>query len=184
MGKVLRKLHLDELPQLFNVIKGEMSLVGPRPERPEFVSVLAAAIPDYRKRLAVRPGVTGLAQINLPPDSDLVERETQTCAGLRVYRVRRVAAGCSPPAPHFPADLQNTRTLAALRAGPASRSENSEPCRMPSGNGEQAAEGPDSTPATILLQIGQSRRIVRRPLPRMAMATATACSAENTPIFA
>lgn len=71
LGKLLRKLHLDELPQLFNVIKGEMSLVGPRPERPEFVEVLAEAIPDYRKRLSVVPGITGLAQLNLPPDSDL-----------------------------------------------------------------------------------------------------------------
>ncbi len=72
IGKVLRKLHLDELPQLINVVKGEMSLVGPRPERPEFVRVLAEAVPGYRNRLAVRPGITGLAQINLPPDSDIV----------------------------------------------------------------------------------------------------------------
>jgi lipopolysaccharide/colanic/teichoic acid biosynthesis glycosyltransferase len=72
VGKVLRKLHLDELPQLFNVLKGEMSLVGPRPERPEFVHVLTAALPAYRNRLVVKPGVTGLAQINLPPDTDLV----------------------------------------------------------------------------------------------------------------
>ena len=71
MGRVLRKLHLDELPQLFNVLRGEMSLVGPRPERPEFVCVLADAVPGYRNRLAVRPGVTGLAQINLPPDTDI-----------------------------------------------------------------------------------------------------------------
>lgn len=71
LGRVLRKLHLDELPQLFNVFKGEMSLIGPRPERPEFVLVLADAIPGYVSRLAVLPGITGLAQINLPPDSDL-----------------------------------------------------------------------------------------------------------------
>jgi lipopolysaccharide/colanic/teichoic acid biosynthesis glycosyltransferase len=71
VGYVLRKLHLDELPQLFNVLKGEMSLIGPRPERPEFVDILAEQIPDYRERLAILPGVTGLAQINLPPDSTL-----------------------------------------------------------------------------------------------------------------
>jgi len=71
VGRILRKLHLDELPQLFNILKGEMSLVGPRPERPEFVQVLERSIPGYCKRLAVAPGITGLAQVNLPPDTDL-----------------------------------------------------------------------------------------------------------------
>ncbi len=71
VGRVLRKLHLDEFPQLVNVLRGEMSLIGPRPERPEFVHVLAKEIPGYLNRLAVLPGITGLAQINLPPDSDL-----------------------------------------------------------------------------------------------------------------
>ncbi|MBN2474404.1 MAG: sugar transferase [Pirellulales bacterium] len=71
IGRVLRKLHLDEFPQLFNVLNGEMSLIGPRPERPEFVHVLAKEIPGYLDRLAVLPGITGLAQINLEPDTDL-----------------------------------------------------------------------------------------------------------------
>ncbi len=71
VGWFLRKFHLDELPQLFNVLWGEMSLVGPRPERPEFVSVLSEIIPRYQCRLLVPPGVTGLAQINLPPDTDI-----------------------------------------------------------------------------------------------------------------
>lgn len=71
VGRFLRKFHLDELPQLWNVIRGDMSLVGPRPERPEFVPGLARAIPRYGDRLLVRPGVTGLAQIQLPADSDL-----------------------------------------------------------------------------------------------------------------
>jgi lipopolysaccharide/colanic/teichoic acid biosynthesis glycosyltransferase len=71
VGYWLRRLHLDELPQLVNVIRGDMSLVGPRPERPEFVSILSDAIPGYLDRLAVKPGITGLAQINLPPDTDL-----------------------------------------------------------------------------------------------------------------
>ncbi|MCA9134069.1 MAG: sugar transferase [Planctomycetales bacterium] len=71
LGRWLRAGHLDELPQLFNVLKGEMSLVGPRPERPEFVDVLRECIPDYHRRLEVLPGITGLAQINLPPDTDL-----------------------------------------------------------------------------------------------------------------
>jgi lipopolysaccharide/colanic/teichoic acid biosynthesis glycosyltransferase len=71
VGYWLRKLHLDELPQLVNVLRGEMSLIGPRPERPEFVEVLGRQIPGYLGRLAVAPGITGLAQINLPPDTDL-----------------------------------------------------------------------------------------------------------------
>ncbi len=77
IGKIFRKLHLDELPQLVNVAKGEMVLVGPRPERPEFVELLAEVIPGYERRLIVKPGITGMAQINLPPDSDLrsVERK-------------------------------------------------------------------------------------------------------------
>lgn len=64
VGRVLRRLHLDELPQAVNILKGEMSVVGPRPERPEFVAALQRAIPFYRTRLAVRPGVTGWAQVN------------------------------------------------------------------------------------------------------------------------
>jgi sugar transferase (PEP-CTERM system associated) len=64
VGRTLRKLRLDELPQLWNVVKGEMAIVGPRPERPEFVDLLAQQIPYYRQRLAVKPGITGWAQIN------------------------------------------------------------------------------------------------------------------------
>ena len=71
IGKVLRKLHLDELPQLYNVIRGDMALIGPRPERPEFVTLLAFKLPNYLDRQSVLPGITGLAQINLPADSDL-----------------------------------------------------------------------------------------------------------------
>jgi sugar transferase (PEP-CTERM system associated) len=64
LGLWLRKLRLDELPQLWNVVKGEMAIVGPRPERPEFVDLLGRQIPYYRQRLAVKPGITGWAQIN------------------------------------------------------------------------------------------------------------------------
>src|SRR5262245_39487453 len=71
VGWLLRVTHLDELPQLWNVLRGDMSLVGPRPERPEFVPSLEQAVPRYRDRLLIRPGLTGLAQLQLPPDTDL-----------------------------------------------------------------------------------------------------------------
>lgn len=63
-GKVLRKTHLDELPQVINVLKGEMSFVGPRPERSELVRVFQSGVPFYRTRLLVKPGITGWAQIH------------------------------------------------------------------------------------------------------------------------
>jgi exopolysaccharide biosynthesis polyprenyl glycosylphosphotransferase len=66
LGRILRRLRIDELPQLVNVIKGEMSLVGPRPERPEFVAELARTVPYYTFRLAVPPGLTGWAQVSMP----------------------------------------------------------------------------------------------------------------------
>src|SRR5262249_46287618 len=71
VGRFLRRLHIDELPQLWNVLCGDMSLVGPRPERPEFVVPLQQAIPSYFERLGVKPGVTGLAQIQLPSDTTI-----------------------------------------------------------------------------------------------------------------
>jgi lipopolysaccharide/colanic/teichoic acid biosynthesis glycosyltransferase len=71
LGRILRRTHIDELPQVWNVLCGDMALIGPRPERPEFIPKLECAIPHYRHRLLVRPGASGLAQVQLPPDVDL-----------------------------------------------------------------------------------------------------------------
>ena len=73
IGNVLRKFHLDEFPQLLNVLRGEMALVGPRPERDEFVQILSREIDGYSHRMAVLPGVTGYAQLNLPSDIEVAD---------------------------------------------------------------------------------------------------------------
>jgi len=62
-GKFLRKAHIDEIPQFLNIFKGDMSLIGPRPERPVFIEKLKDVIPDYEKRMNIKPGLTGLAQV-------------------------------------------------------------------------------------------------------------------------
>lgn len=67
----MRRSHVDELPQLVNILCGEMSLVGPRPERPEIFEELSRQLPDFEKRLAVKPGLTGLAQIKNGYDTDI-----------------------------------------------------------------------------------------------------------------
>lgn len=74
-GKILRIFRLDELPQMINVIKGEMSIIGPRPERPEFVKQLKSKIPFYSMRHVVRPGLTGWAQVNYPYANTIEEQQ-------------------------------------------------------------------------------------------------------------
>lgn len=64
VGRFIRRTRIDELPQIINIIRGEMSFIGPRPERPEFITEFLKDIPNFNNRLAVRPGITGWAQVN------------------------------------------------------------------------------------------------------------------------
>ncbi len=78
-GRFLRKTHIDELPQLINVIKGEMSIIGPRPERPFFVRKFKEDIPGYGKRLSIKPGITGLAQCYHRYDETIRDVQKKLC---------------------------------------------------------------------------------------------------------
>ena len=86
VGGFLRRTHLDELPQLINVLKGEMSLVGPRPERPIFVSELSKQIEGYPLRLQVKPGITGLAQVCHRYDESIEDVKVKLSYDLRYVR--------------------------------------------------------------------------------------------------
>jgi len=90
LGTFLRKFHLDELPQLWNVFRGDMSLVGPRPERPEFVQWLRLAIPHYDVRHTTRPGITGWAQVRYPYGASVEEAEAKLEYDLYYVRHRHV----------------------------------------------------------------------------------------------
>jgi lipopolysaccharide/colanic/teichoic acid biosynthesis glycosyltransferase len=121
VGRILRPLHIDELPQLWNILRGEMSLVGPRPERPEFVAELESLLPCYRKRLQVRPGLTGLAQLQLPPDTDLESvRRKLACDLYYIHRTSlllelRIVLGTGLHVAHIP--FRITRKLLQVPTG-------------------------------------------------------------------
>ena len=107
IGKILRKTRLDELPQFWNVLQGHMSVVGPRPERPEFVNLLVQSIPNYDLRHLVRPGITGWAQINFRYGSSVADSKEKACYDL--YYVKHGG---------FPLDLYIlVRTIGVLMAG-------------------------------------------------------------------
>jgi lipopolysaccharide/colanic/teichoic acid biosynthesis glycosyltransferase len=82
VGRFLRKTRLDELPQFMNVLRGEMSLIGPRPERPEFVEWLTAEIPLFPQRHWIKPGITGWAQINYPYGASIDDAREKLCYDL------------------------------------------------------------------------------------------------------
>ena len=77
VGAFIRKVRIDEIPQMWNVLKGDMSLVGPRPERPYFVEQLSQEIPLYKRRLKVRPGITGWAQVKHKYDETVEDVKTK-----------------------------------------------------------------------------------------------------------
>jgi lipopolysaccharide/colanic/teichoic acid biosynthesis glycosyltransferase len=91
LGKYLRMLRVDELPQFWNVVLGDMNIVGPRPERPSIVSRLREDIPEYQCRHRVKPGITGLAQINQKYDASLDDVRLKVGWDLRYIREQGIA---------------------------------------------------------------------------------------------
>jgi lipopolysaccharide/colanic/teichoic acid biosynthesis glycosyltransferase len=90
LGRILRKSRIDESPQLLNVFRGDMSIVGPRPERPELVLTLKTLINDYEKRLSVKPGITGLAQVLHKYDETIEDVRTKVKYDLTYIQNRNL----------------------------------------------------------------------------------------------
>jgi len=86
VGRFLRKTRLDEVPQFLNVVHGDMTLIGPRPERAFFIHILENEVPHYRKRLLVKPGITGMAQVNSGYDDSIDSVRTKVRWDLRYIR--------------------------------------------------------------------------------------------------
>lgn len=95
VGRFLRKSRLDELPQLINILRGEMSLVGPRPERPEFVRDLAEILPHYCLRHLVKPGLSGWAQIHYGYGSNVADAHRKLCYDLYYLKHRSLELDCA-----------------------------------------------------------------------------------------
>jgi lipopolysaccharide/colanic/teichoic acid biosynthesis glycosyltransferase len=91
VGRVLRAFRLDELPQLFNVLTGDMNIVGPRPEQPDIFAGLSGEVGRYRDRQRVLPGITGLAQISLPYDTSAADVQNKVRLDLEYIRRRSVS---------------------------------------------------------------------------------------------
>jgi len=91
VGRFIRKVRIDELPQLFNILRGDMSMVGPRPERPHFVAQLAAVIPLYHERARVKPGLTGWAQVNYPYGATVEDARAKLSYDLYYIKHRSLA---------------------------------------------------------------------------------------------
>jgi lipopolysaccharide/colanic/teichoic acid biosynthesis glycosyltransferase len=91
VGRFMRKTRLDEIPQLWNVLRGDMAFVGPRPERPEFVKWLTSEIPYYNLRHMIRPGITGWAQVRYQYGANL--EETKRKLEYDLYYVKNMSLG-------------------------------------------------------------------------------------------
>jgi lipopolysaccharide/colanic/teichoic acid biosynthesis glycosyltransferase len=92
IGRFLRKTRIDELPQLYNVLRGDMNIVGPRPERPSIFAELRQCVPCYQLRQKVRPGITGWAQVNQAYDTSLDDVRTKVQLDLEYVRMRSLLA--------------------------------------------------------------------------------------------
>jgi lipopolysaccharide/colanic/teichoic acid biosynthesis glycosyltransferase len=90
VGRFIRLVRIDELPQLFNVLRGDMSMVGPRPERPYFVDQLSKLIPRFAERHAIKPGITGWAQINFPYGASIEDARSKLVYDLDYIEKRSV----------------------------------------------------------------------------------------------
>ena len=115
LGKWLRSSHLDELPQLLNILAGDMNLIGPRPERPQFVEQLCQDIPGYEERLLVRPGITGLAQIKQGYDTDIADVRRKVELDIEYIRDASLASDIVilfSTLPHVILEMINSRRAA------------------------------------------------------------------------